>query len=228
MKRTRKPKMERFTDRPGFVRDIALSFTWRRVPKWREVSGPVFTAEGAWRCYFRPLERRVREAVWVLYVGGENVPIARELLHAGTMTNCQLSSAEILRSALYVGASGFIVAHNHPMGPLKPSPTDELAFKELTDAAALLDMTLLDSLIVAPGNCWSMRDQAYTLNSAARRAERPANQKNETREAADSLLLECLLRAGVHVKGADGTVQVAQARRGGGMCDRKKSATGAG
>lgn len=191
-RRTRKPKLERITSRPGFVREVRLGWKWARVPEWLDATKPVISSKDAWP-YFLPLERRVRETVMALYLRG-SMPIAREVVHVGTMTRCDLCPGEILRSALHLAATVVIVAHNHPSMSAQPSLEDAHAFENLKKAAALLGITVHDSLIIVPGAYVSLSDQkhlhtlagwhsegekrrAAARAAAARRAGRAPDQK---------------------------------------------------
>jgi DNA repair protein RadC len=44
-------------------------------------------------------------------------------------------------------ASGIILAHNHPSGPLKPSASDVETTRRLKQAGEVLGITVLDHLI---------------------------------------------------------------------------------
>ena len=57
---------------------------------------------------------------------------------------------------LGLGAAGVIAVHNHPSGTLNPSQADLRITERLRDALALLDIRLLDHVIVAGGQSYSM------------------------------------------------------------------------
>lgn len=166
--------------RRGYVRDVHLVYRWRRAPEWLNTSAAVQCSLDAWP-YFRPLERRVRETVMALYLNRAGVPLGREIVHVGTMTRCCFDAGEILRSALHMGAAGIIVAHNHPSGQLEPSVEDKSALEGLNQAAALVGVKVLDSLIIVPGSYFSMEDARTLRQTAAWYAEgassRAAGQK---------------------------------------------------
>jgi DNA repair protein RadC len=52
-----------------------------------------------------------------------------------------------------------VIAHNHPSGNLKPSKIDEALTQKLKNAAALLDVNLLDHLIVSNAGFYSFADE---------------------------------------------------------------------
>jgi len=106
------------------------------------------------------VEARARqEAVEVFYV----VPVdsqARPLvLHEMTrgLLNCSLvHPREVFRVAILAGASGVIVAHNHPSGDPTPSAEDRAVTRQLVEAGKLLDIPLYDHVIIGAGRNVSM------------------------------------------------------------------------
>jgi DNA repair protein RadC len=52
-----------------------------------------------------------------------------------------------------------VLAHNHPSGNAQPSPADEALTNVLKAALALVDVRVLDHVIVAPGNAFSMAER---------------------------------------------------------------------
>ena len=63
---------------------------------------------------------------------------------------------DVFARALKVGASGILVAHNHPSGVAEPSSTDLVLTKQLKEALALLDITVLDHFVVSQGTTVSL------------------------------------------------------------------------
>ena len=70
-----------------------------------------------------------------------------DMVVAGDNFGCG-SSREQAPVALKIAATGFIVSHNHPSGNLKPSRQDEELTMQLKQAAAYVDIKLLDHIIV--------------------------------------------------------------------------------
>jgi len=65
----------------------------------------------------------------------------------------------ILEDGLRLGATGIILAHNHPSGDAQPSREDVEASRELADTAARLGIRLLDHIIFAGDETASLRAQ---------------------------------------------------------------------
>jgi DNA repair protein RadC len=62
-----------------------------------------------------------------------------------------------------------LVAHNHPSGDPSPSPDDVALTARLESAAAVLDFSLVDHLIVGEDQ------QYYSFRAAGRLGATPAN-----------------------------------------------------
>ena len=56
-------------------------------------------------------------------------------------------------------ATSLILCHNHPSGNLKPSNADIVLTKKIKDAAALLDIKVIDHIIVSEVGYYSFADE---------------------------------------------------------------------
>ena len=92
----------------------------------------------------------------------------------GTLSQASVYPREVVKLALDVGASGVVLAHNHPSGSVQASAADKALTQTLKSALALVDVRVLDHIIVAPGCALSMAEsgliykaQAFDTPSAA-------------------------------------------------------------
>ena len=69
-----------------------------------------------------------------------------------------LPQRSIFATALSLGSTGIVIAHNHPSGEAQPSPADIDATARLAETAASLGIRLHDHLIFAGGVCRSFRE----------------------------------------------------------------------
>jgi DNA repair protein RadC len=99
------------------------------------------------------------EAFCVLYLNQSNKLIKQELISSGGITGTVVDLRIILKNALLNNSSQIIVAHNHPSGNLTPSEADKKLTKKLRDAAALMDIKLLDHVIIGDINYLSFQDE---------------------------------------------------------------------
>ena len=111
----------------------------------------VSTPSSAAALFFAALPAAAREErVFVLPLDANGKVLAEPFLVSvghedGT---AQIDVGTIFREALKAGAEEIIVAHNHPSGNLSPSKADIAATAKLREAAALLDVPLIDHLII--------------------------------------------------------------------------------
>jgi DNA repair protein RadC len=92
-----------------------------------------------------------QEEVIVLFLDNANHVIGLQKLSKGGVSSTVVDTRLILSVALKSLASGIILSHNHPSGNLVPSEVDKKITQQLKDACKLLEITLLDHIIIAPG-----------------------------------------------------------------------------
>ena len=76
----------------------------------------------------------------------------------GTSTETAFRPRELAEAAIRCGASKMILSHNHPQGFAVPSSADLRATIDLKDVFEQLDIQLLDHIIVAEDDCFSMKN----------------------------------------------------------------------
>ena len=69
----------------------------------------------------------------------------------------------IMQAAILANASGMILSHNHPSGNLQPSKQDDVLTENLSTAAKLFNIHLLDHLIVSDCGYYSYSDEGRLL-----------------------------------------------------------------
>jgi DNA repair protein RadC len=100
------------------------------------------------------------EEFWIVYLNNSNKVILKNQLSKGGITGTLVDVRLVLKNALEVGATGLILAHNHPSGALKPSKADKQITSKLQVAAESLDIKVLDHLIVTENAYFSFADEA--------------------------------------------------------------------
>lgn len=98
------------------------------------------------------------EEFWIVYLNNSNKVIQKNQLSKGGMTGTLVDVRLVMKNALEVGATGLILAHNHPSGTLKPSEADKEITQKLKLAAQSLDIKVLDHLIVTEKAYFSFAD----------------------------------------------------------------------
>ena len=97
------------------------------------------------------------EKLMVIFCDKDRHYLLDEEIGWGTDSLVELDVPALFRRALVLGASSFLIAHNHPSGNCVPSDQDIGATRHVAHAAQLLDLSVLDHLIVTTDECYSMR-----------------------------------------------------------------------
>ncbi|TJY37161.1 RadC family protein [Pontimicrobium aquaticum] len=99
------------------------------------------------------------EEFWIVYLNNSNKVIQKNQLSKGGITGTLVDVRLALKIALEVGATGIILAHNHPSGTLKPSAADKQLTAKLSTASKSLDIKVLDHLIITEKAYFSFADE---------------------------------------------------------------------
>ena len=85
--------------------------------------------------------------------------IATKLISRGGITGTVVDIRLILKEALLCGATQLVLCHNDPSGNPKPSLEDNRLTQKLKQAAAVMDIRLIDHLVVTGGGYYSYQDE---------------------------------------------------------------------
>ena len=100
-----------------------------------------------------------KEVFLVLFLDTQNRLLASEELFSGSLSQTSVYPREVVKRALHHNAASVIFAHNHPTGVVQQSQADELLTKQLKQALALVDVSVLDHFIVAGNNTLSFAER---------------------------------------------------------------------
>ena len=87
----------------------------------------------------------------ILFLDNKNAIIADESQQKGTVNHTPVYPREVVKRALELGASSFILVHNHPSGDPTPSRADINMTKQVVEAARALNISVHDHLIIGKG-----------------------------------------------------------------------------
>lgn len=147
----------------GPARAAALGAVFELGRRAARASGePLICVQGpgdAARLLAPLLEGLGQEGVAVLCLGARN-----QVLHAGMIALGGLNAAgveprEVFRTAIAAGASGLVLAHNHPSGCPEPSDDDVRLTRRIAACGETLGIKLLDHLVVGDGAYTSLRER---------------------------------------------------------------------
>ncbi len=102
------------------------------------------------------LAQRAHEVFAVLFLDAKNRLLAMEEMFRGTLGQTSVYPREVVLRALHHQAAAVVLAHNHPSGSVLASSADEALTQRLKAALALVDVRVLDHVIVAQGQSFSM------------------------------------------------------------------------
>lgn len=112
--------------------------------------------------YLRVVQGFARmEIVRTLYLDTGNRLLRDEVAARGTVDEAPIYVREIIHRALELGATGLILAHNHPSGDTTPSMADREVTRTLALAGRPLGIRLLDHILVSRSDAISFRALGY-------------------------------------------------------------------
>lgn len=97
------------------------------------------------------------ESMLVIFCDERGYYLTHEDVGWGGASTVELDLPYLLRRALIVGASSFLMAHNHPSGNCWPSDDDIRATRRVAHAADFVGLHVMDHLVVTYRDCYSMR-----------------------------------------------------------------------
>ena len=99
------------------------------------------------------------EVFAVIFLNRANKIKHFEIVSKGGIAGTVADPRIILKKAILEEASSIILSHNHPSGNVKPSKADEEITQKIKQAAALIDIKVLDHIIVSDEGYFSFADE---------------------------------------------------------------------
>lgn len=95
------------------------------------------------------------EEFWAIYLNNSKRMISKARISQGGVTSTVADPKIILRHAVENLATSIILLHNHPSGNPHPSREDDKLTERIGKAAALLDITVTDHIIICRNGFFS-------------------------------------------------------------------------
>ncbi|HSS63877.1 MAG TPA: DNA repair protein RadC [Gammaproteobacteria bacterium] len=137
--------------------ELGRRYLESRLQRGQPLASPVDTR--------RYLESRLKgypqEVFACLFLDNRHRVICFEEMFHGTIDGASVHPREVVRRALSHNAAAIIVSHNHPSGVAEPSRADRALTRRLQDAAALIDVRLLDHVVVGDGETVSFAERGW-------------------------------------------------------------------
>lgn len=107
-------------------------------------------------------DRKAEEYVWLIATNTKMKPIGLFELTHGYVNASQLGSREVFVRLCLLGASSFVVVHNHPSGDPSPSADDNATTKRLKSAADIMGIPLVDHIIIGDSAFYSYAEHNFS------------------------------------------------------------------
>jgi len=91
-------------------------------------------------------------------LNGANEVIERRVVTIGLLDKSPVHPREVFADVIADRAAAVIFAHNHPSGDLQPSEADRRTHEQLTEAAKILGLRVLDHVIVTKKGYFSFQE----------------------------------------------------------------------
>ena len=137
----------------------ALELSMRMDSETLEDKPTISSSKSAAQILSPLLKNLNHEECWVLFLSRSNRLILKSRMSSGGISSTIIDIKMIIKKALDNLASAIIIAHNHPSGNPYPGEQDIIQTKRLKDAAALVEISLLDHIIIAGDRYYSFSDE---------------------------------------------------------------------
>ncbi|MFC1488942.1 RadC family protein [Thermodesulfobacteriota bacterium] len=107
------------------------------------------------------------ETIYCIFLDAKNNILAIEKMFSGSLTAATVYPREIIKRLIALKASSFVMAHNHPSGDIKPSTEDRSVTIKIGIAAASIDTSFHDHMIIGDGY-HSMADSGWLRKVSSR------------------------------------------------------------
>lgn len=138
---------------PGLPNDVSKAYDL--------INGEGFESPYEAASIFRSagLHMRMQEELWALMVNNRKQVIGLCVVSIGSASQSLAQPSDVFRTAVILGATAVIVAHNHPSGDPTPSDIDIATTKRLQEAGHVLGVELLDHIILGEHGYTSLKEQ---------------------------------------------------------------------
>lgn len=109
--------------------------------------------------YMQDLRGKAEEYAYILLVNSKGRMIKSAMIGKGSCDNCSVSIKGIMKEIILNNAAGFALIHNHPSGMTDPSSDDITLSKKLKEAAEVMNVKMIDSIIIGDNTYNSLAEK---------------------------------------------------------------------
>lgn len=135
----------------GKAKSIELAAAFeigKRLARNREERPVLDTPEKLYQMFGQEFQALRRESLRVILLDTKLRLLLTEEIALGSINECVAHPREIFRPAIIHSAYAVVLVHNHPSGDPQPSGADRRLTSSLREAAAMLQINLIDHLIL--------------------------------------------------------------------------------
>ena len=143
----------------NMVSEVELVYKSRVKPSDRPIVKNSTDYQRILRNYYNENTIELQEQFLVLYLNNTHKALGVYKASAGGITGTVADPRLILVTALKLCACALVLSHCHPSGNLTPSQADLRLTSKIKQAAAFIDVTVLDHVIISSEGYLSFSDQ---------------------------------------------------------------------
>jgi len=152
--------------------DEMRSIPWRKIErdpkKYRKMlqasraMGKLTTPEAVYRALEPALSKEDQEVFLVVAIDARGYCRGVVEVHRGERSSVPISVPDVIRNAVALGGSMFVVVHNHPSGDANPSEADRDVTSAIEKAAKASEMLMADHVIIGIDQFYSFAGGGLT------------------------------------------------------------------
>ena len=139
--------------------EIAMRYEVETQPERPDAPTSITTPDDVHKLLAPEMSQLAQEQLRVLLIDTKKVVVGQRVVYQGNISSAIVRPAEVLRPAVVEAVRSIIVCHNHPSKDPTPSPEDVACTRELSQAAKLLGVELLDHVVIGGERFVSLKEQ---------------------------------------------------------------------
>ncbi len=139
--------------------EIAMRYDVETKPERPDDPPSIITPKDVHTLLGPEMSPLAQEQLRVLLLDIKNNVVGQRVIYQGNVNSAEVRPAEVLRPAVVEAVPNIIVSHNHPSGDPTPSPEDLACTREMSQAAKLLGIDLLDHIVIGGKKFVSLKER---------------------------------------------------------------------
>ena len=141
--------------------EIAMRYEVETQPERPEDPPSISCPDDVRRLLGPEMAPLAQEQLSVLLLNTRNLVVGQRVVYQGNVNSSMIRPAEVLRPAVMEAVPSSSSSHNHPSQDATPSPEDAAITRELSQAAKLLGIELLDHVVIGGDKFVSLKERGH-------------------------------------------------------------------